>query len=64
MMHFVRWSRLQGEPKPANAREGGPVRHMIVVYRVTTLPGSAFVIFPPSITGTPFTSTNCIPSES
>ncbi len=30
----------------------------------STFPGNAFVIFPSSITGTPFTSTNRIPSES
>ena len=33
-------------------------------YRVSTFPGSAFVILPSSITGTPFTSTKRMPSES
>src|ERR1019366_2430904 len=33
-------------------------------YRVSTFPGSAFVILPSLITGTPFTSTKRMPSES
>ena len=33
-------------------------------YRVSTFPGSAFVILPSSMTGTPFTSTKRMPSES